>query len=241
MESQKNKNNNKNNNNNKWQHSNLDEKDPEESGFHRYAPMAGAVALVLVLGGAGAALISKMAGKGEPSKPFVQQISIVMPPPPPPPPPKLEEPEPEEQLELETPELEPVVDDSSDAPPGEDLGLDADGVAGSDAFGLKAKKGGRGLLGSGDAFAWYAGILQRDLQKLLSNDDAIRGLGEYTVVVSVSLTPDGYVQESQLLSGSNNPKLDDALRRALSSGVRLSREPPEDLPQPIRLRISSRS
>jgi protein TonB len=104
-----------------------------------------------------------------------------------------------------------------------------------------AKKGGRGLLGDGDPNAWFAGILQRELQKLLSNDDSMRGLGDYSVVIKISLSKDGYIQESQLVSGSNNPKLDAALRAALSSGVRLSREPPADLPQPILLRIRSRS
>jgi periplasmic protein TonB len=226
-------------NNDKWRHFDVTEKDPDESPVRRWTPIAGAVVLVLVIGGAGAALISKMAGTGAPAQPTIQQISIVLPPPPPPPPPKMEEPEPEiEELEIEEPE--PVADDSSEAPPGEELGLDADGVAGSDGFGLKARKGGRGLLG-GDPFAWYAGVLQRDLQALLSNDDSIRGLGDYAVVVSISLSDDGYIGETQLLSGSNNPELDAALRRALSNGLRLSRQPPDDLPQPIRLRISSRS
>ena len=222
-----------------WRHFDVQERDPEESRLRRWMPMAGAGLVVLVLGGAGAALIKKMSGSGAPPEPLVQQISIVLPPPPPPPP-KMEEPEPEE-VELETPEQEPVADDASEELPGEELGLDADGVAGSDAFGLKARKGGRGLLGGGDRYAWYAGVLQRELQSLLSNDDEIRGLGDYAVIVSISLTPDGYVDETRLLSGSNNPKLDEALRKALSSGVRFSQEPPQDLPQPIRLRISSRS
>lgn len=222
-----------------WKHFDVTEKDPEETGFHKWLPVGGAVAMVLILGGAGAALIKKMSGTGAPTQPLVQQISIVLPPPPPPPP-KMEEPEPEE-VEIETPEPEPVADDTSNQAPGEELGLDAEGVAGGDAFGLRARKGGRSLLGGGDPFAWYAGVLQRDLQAVLSNDDAVRALGDYAVVVSISLSPDGYVEETELLSGSNNPKLDEALQRALTGGVRLSREPPEDLPQPIRLRITSRS
>jgi protein TonB len=225
--------------NQSWHHFDVQEKDPDESPLRKWLPIAGAVVMVLVLGGAGAALIRKMSGSGPPPQPLVQQISIVVPPPPPPPPPKMEEPEPE-QVEIEEPEPEPLAEDSGEEAPGEELGLDADGVAGADGFGLRAKKGGRGLLG-GDPFAWYAGVLQRDLQAVLSNDDAVRELGEYAVIVSISLTPDGYIEDSRLLSGSNNPELDAALRRALSAGVRLSRQPPDDLPQPIRLRISSRS
>lgn len=222
-----------------WQHFDVQEKDPDESKLKRWLPLGGAAVLVLVLSGVSVALIRNMSGTSAPQQPLVQQISIVMPPPPPPPP-EIQEPEPVEELEIEEPEPEPLVDDSNAEAPGEELGLDADGVAGGDAFGLRARKGGRGLLG-GDQNAWYAGILQRELQRALSNDESIRGMGDYTVIVSISLNENGVVEESQLLSGSNNPRLDAALRAALSSGVQLSREPPADLPQPIRLRISSRS
>lgn len=222
-----------------WKHFDIQERDPDESKMKRWLPLGGAAILVLVLSGVSVALIRNMSGTAAPQQPLVQQISIVMPPPPPPPP-EIQEPEPVEELEIEEPEPEPLVDDTNAEAPGEELGLDADGVAGGDAFGLRAKKGGRGLLG-GDQNAWYAGILQRELQKLLSNDESIRGLGDYSVIVSISLDENGIVEESRLLSGSNNPQLDAALRAALSSGVRLSREPPADLPQPIRLRISSRS
>lgn len=226
--------------NQNWKHFDVQERDPEETGMHRWLPAAGAAVLVAVLGGAGAWLFHEMSGTSAPPKVMVQQVSVVLPPPPPPPPPQLEDPEPEIE-EVEVPEPEPIAEDTSADAPGEDLGLDTDGVAGSDAFGLKAKKGGRGLLGGGDRFAWYAGVLQRDLQAVLSGNEAIRGLGDYAVVVSISLTEEGYVEDSELLSSSNNPQLDAALRQALSAGVRMSREPPDDLPQPIRLRITSRS
>jgi len=225
--------------NRNWQRFDVDEKDPDESRLRKWLPIAGAAALVMALSGAAVALIGMMSGTAAPHQPLVQQISIVLPPPPPPLP-KIEQPEPEE-VEIDEPDPEPMADDSSETAPGDELGLDADGVAGGDAFGLLAKKGGRGLLGDGDPYAWYAGVLQRDLQSALSDDDTIRSLGEYAVIVSIRLSPDGVIQDSRLLSGSNNPRLDAALRQALSAGVRISREPPEDLPQPIRLRISSRS
>lgn len=222
----------------KFRHFDVEERDPEEPRSRRWLPLAGAVGLVLVLGGLAVFLVRMMSGTSAPTQPRVQQISVVLPPPPPPPPPKMEEPEPE-PVEIDEPEPEPLADDSAEAP-GEELGLDAEGVAGGDQFGLRAKKGGRSLLGGGDAHAWYAGILQRDLQALLSNDDKVRSLGDYAVIVSIRLNGDGYIEDSRLESGSNNPELDLALRNALSARVRISREPPDDLPQPIRLRISSR-
>jgi len=230
-------------NNDKWQHFDVTEEDPGASRYRKWAPIGGAVVLVLVLGGAGAALISAMSGTSAPAQPRVQQISIVQPPPPPPPP-EMPEPEPEmEELDLDEPEPEPIADDVADFEEmlGDELGLDADGVAGADAFGLKAKKGGRGLLGGGDPHAWYAGVLQRDLQAALADDEVVRGAGEYSVIVSIYLSQDGYIQGSELLSSSNNPEVDAALRSALATGVQISRQPPEDLPQPIRLRITSRT
>ena len=64
-----------------------------------------------------------------------------------------------------------------DAPPGDELGLDAEGGAGSDGFGLRAKKGGRGLIGGGDRNRWYEGQVQRDLflseEQLAQSDSTV--------------------------------------------------------------------
>ncbi len=199
----------------------------------------GAIVLLLPIGVWG--LVSTLSGTAAPQEPLIQRISIVQPPPPPPPP-KVEQPEPEiEEIELEEPEPEQMADDvaESDESMGEELGLDADGVAGSDGFGLKANRGGRGLIGA-DPNAWYAGIITRDLQSFLSDQDTVR-VGEYSVVVSIWLNDDGLIQDSELLSGTNDPVLDAALRDALSTGVQISRQPPEGLPQPVRLRITSRT
>jgi protein TonB len=228
-----------------WKHFDIEEADPEESRLRRLLPYAGAGLMVLVLGGAGVLAVSKMGGTSAPQPPPVQQISLVVPPPPPPPPPRLEEPEPQlEELELDTPEpdLNPMADDSAGEPGGDELGLDADGVAGSDAFGLAARRGGRSLLGGGgDRHAWYAGVVQRDLQTALANNAEVRRLGDYAVTVSIWLGEDGTVRRTELVNGTSDPRIDATLSGALAAGMRLSREPPDDLPQPIRLRITSRS
>lgn len=207
----------------------------------KWLPLAAGLALVALVGGTGYALISAVGGTAAPPRTTIQQITIMTPPPPPPPPPEIEPPpEPEmEEVKLPDPEPEPVAEATSDEPPpGDQLGLDADGAAGSDGFGLAARKGGRGLLG-GDPHAWYAGVLQRDLQQALARDDAIRK-GNYSIEVHIRVAADGTVAESRLVGSTDNPELDAALRRVLADGVRISRIPPDDLPQPIRLRISSR-
>jgi periplasmic protein TonB len=215
----------------------------KQSNWKRYGPVAGGLGAIVLVGSAVYAFIASTGGVQAPQQPDVQQISLVMPPPPPPPPPELEPPpEPEmEEVEVPEPEPEPVEQAESDEPPpGEDLGLDADGVAGSDAFGLKARKGGRGLIGGGDINKWYASLVQRDLQSALAAEDEVRR-GRYTVVLKIWLAADGRIEDSELVQGSGDPDIDQALTATLSGGVRISRAPPEDLPQPIRLRISSRT
>ncbi|MEQ8663662.1 MAG: TonB-dependent receptor, partial [Gammaproteobacteria bacterium] len=150
-----------------------DQMDDEDSLWRRHGPLAGGLLAVLAIGLGLYVFFGKVGGGQPPKPPEVQQISIVQPPPPPPPPPQVEEPPPPEMEEVEVPEPEPepIADDApADEPlPGDDLGLDADGVAGADGFGLKARKGGRALIGGGDRNKWYAGVIQTDLQALLAD------------------------------------------------------------------------
>jgi hypothetical protein len=215
--------------------------DEDEPKLKKWLPIAGGAAIVLFLSGGVFGLISLMSGTAPPQQPLIQQISIVQPPPPPPPPKTEEPPEPEMQdVNIEEPEPESLAEqDNLDDLLDDALGLDAEGTAGGDAFGLQGKKGGRGLVGS-DPNAWYAGVLQRDIQAALSGDDAVRK-GNYSVIVRIWLDDEGFIEDSELLGSTNDAALDDALKRVLSSRLRISQAPPGDLPQPIRLRISSRS
>ena len=223
---------------------NRNQDDEDESFLRRFGPLLGGLVVVSVAMGGIYFFFSAMGGTQAPRPPDIQQISLVQPPPPPPPPPEMEEPPPPEmeEVEIDEPEPEPLADDSAaDEPlPGDDLGLDAEGVAGSDGFGLKAKKGGRSLIGGGDRNKWYAGVIQTDLQALLAEIDEIRQ-GRYAVVVRIWIAEDGQVEDVELVCSTGNQDVDQAIRETLAGGLRLSRSPPEDLPQPIRVRITSRS
>lgn len=212
-----------------------------ESASHRYGPVLGAVAVLALLGGIAWFVLGGMHGAKAPEAPKVQEISLVQPPPPPPPPPKMEEPPPPEQvIEEPKPEPEPVADEApaDEAMPGDELGLDADGTAGSDGFGLRGKKGGRGLIGGGDRNRWYAGVLQRELQSLLSSNADARG-EKYAVVVKIWMAGDGRVERFELLDSTGNDDSDAALRKTLTR-LHMKDSPPEDMPQPVKLRIVSR-
>jgi len=175
---------------------------------------------------------------GTPQK-VIQEIHLIRPPPPPPdlPPP----PPPEEKVDIKEPEQRPEPTPSNEPPPGEQLGLDADGSAGGDAFGLLANRGGRDLLaaGGGSAYVWYAGLLKDQvLEQLNTEKQAHRG--QYAVVVRVWVRSDGTIDRVSIVEGSGNRDRDSAIESALSRIKRLAQAPPADMPEPINLRIVSR-
>lgn len=214
---------------------------PKQLPLRAYAPVAGiAVAVLLVVGGLAWFVVQGMGEPAAPAKKTVQQITVIKPPPPPdtPPPPP---PPPEEEVEIDEPEPTPEVAEAEQPPIGEQLGLDADGSAGGDAFGLLARRGGRDLLAGGGegGFGWYSNVLKGDLIGRLSEIRDIRK-DRYSVSVRLWLAPDGRVERYSLVGSTGKPDLDRDLQAALASLDRVSERPPEGLPQPVRLRIVSR-
>jgi protein TonB len=172
----------------------------------------------------------------------IQPITLLAPPPPPPPPPpKVEPPPPEpemEKIEQEQPDPEPLPDVPDQQPAG-DTGLDAEGTAGSDAFGMVGRKGGKGLLGGGNPNAWYAGTIKASLIDILSEHDELRKKS-YTAIVKIWLNPDGTVSRFDLAKGSNDPDIDKLLERLLAKFKKAGEAPPPGMEQPIKFKISSR-
>jgi len=206
----------------------------------RFLPViVGALAVTTI--GAGAIALMRSFLQSTPGQPkqLVQQIQLIRPPPPPPdlPPPP---PPPEEKLDIPDPRDKPDPTPSNEPPPGEQLGLDVEGSAGGDEFGLAARKGGRDLLASGgNAYTWYAGLLKEEILGQLSSEKRARS-GEYTVVVRVWVRNDGTVDRVRVAQSSGNRERDQAIEAALSRITRLSQAPPADMPEPISLRIVSR-
>jgi protein TonB len=173
-----------------------------------------------------------------PPKKLVQEVKIIRPPPPeelPPPPP----PPPEEKVDIDEPQPEPDPVASNDPPPG-DLGLDADGTAGGDSFGLLGRKGGRDLLGTnGSAYAWYANLMKSAILEKLQNVKAARS-GAYSVSVKAWTRADGTIERIRLAQSTGDRERDRAIEAELATIGRLPQAPPEGLPQPMSLRLVSR-
>jgi protein TonB len=200
---------------------------------------AGVLALMALIG---FALRELVGDSGPPKKHVVHNIALLRPPPPPPPKPKERPPEPEikkEEVKVEQPK--PDAPEQAEAPPGEQLGVDAEGGAGSDGFGLVGNKGGRDLLSpsSRAAFALYTRHLQRVMQDELAKHRKLKSV-DYRVVVRLWLTDSGAVRRVELAGSSGRGEVDAALREAIAEMAELREPPPQNMPQPLTLRITNR-
>jgi TonB family protein len=151
----------------------------------------------------------------------------------------------EEKIPEPEPDKEPdKAPEEAEEPPGEQLGVDAEGGAGSDAFGLAARKGRRSILGGtpGSAIIWYGGQIKKGLEQQLQSllTDSARQQA-YSVVVDIWVGADGRVSRAELASGSGKPEVDAAIRSALPKlNLSLQKPPPENMPQPVKVRVTSR-
>jgi protein TonB len=218
--------------------------------LYRPRVMVGFAVCLLI---AGSILILKnFIQKPPQTKRTIQQITVFQPPPPPPPPPPEQKPpEPEikeEKIEKAEPEPEKEPEqapENAEEPQGDQLGVDGEGSAGSDAFGLAGRKGGRSLLGgsAGSAIQWYGGQVRRGLEEELHGllEDTHARKNNYSVVLNIWIGPDGQLSRAELASGSGKQEVDQALRLALPRmKIRLQKAPPENMPQPIKIRLNSR-
>lgn len=208
---------------------------------YRWLPLL-ALGLVVLLAGGGLFWLIKSFIDSTPVAPkkVVQEIHVIRPPPPPetPPPPP---PPPEEKVDVNEPEPEPEPTPSNDPPPSEQLGLDTEGTGAGDSFGLVGNKGGRDLLASsGSAFTWYGGLIKSEILNRLEDDKRLRA-ASYSVLVRVWVKSDGTVEQVRVGQSSGDKDRDRMIEEALRSLHRLSQAPPADMPQPISLRIVSRT
>ncbi len=211
---------------------------PRRPAIVRLLPLAvGAAVVALVVLGL-IWLIGSLERPEEPKRQTVQTVQLVRPPPPPPEPPP--PPPPEEKVEEPLPQDTPEEAPPEEAAPAEQLGLDAEGVAGSDGFGLAARRGGQGLGLGGAAFAWYTAMLKDSILDVLTADERLRR-GSYQLTVRVWLTNSGEIERIKLASTSGDRALDAAIEQALEKIGRVREPPPIEMPQPVTLRIVSRS
>lgn len=205
---------------------------PDKFIFLRPQYLLAVVLILLLTGGVYGIMRTVLSAPPPKMRQVVQQISLL---PPPPPPPVEQPPQPEVKDEAPMPDPTPVT--KNDAPPPGNLGLDADGSAGSDGFQLQARRGGRDLLDAGGPFGWFSNRIQESIYKALSANKTIRGVN-YDVNLNLWLNHDGSIKRVELVDSTGNPTLDRSLKLAVIEVGSIGDELPQDMPQPVRLKIS---
>lgn len=209
---------------------------------------------------AGGLLYLLSTDKGGGKKVFVAKVDLVRPnlPDKLPPPPKELPPEPEKQKEeIVAPSAEPqearnMKGDDKPAASGP-LGVEGEGGAGSDSFGLVGRgKGGRDIttVGTGPGTIGgerdMAGVMRRHarynklvedemnkaVKQALSENGGIPK-GKLEAVVQIGMDEGGVVGEYRIIKLSGNKAVDEAVKKYLEY-ARISEPPPKDIPRGVK-------
>ena len=221
--------------------SGLAEDEMERGAGKRWVRMIAGLLLTL-LAVAVVAYFLKGLGESRPvSKKQVTKITVLpdTPPPPPPPPPK-EQPRESREAKLEQPKPVELPQEAQqlkmEGPAGAGASPFAAGTVSRDYIGGPIGGGGGG---TGMQFAFFSNALQRHIQDELARNRKIK-LGDYRVTVNIWLAADGAVRRAELAGSTGSPETDRALRTALAELGPMRTSVPDNLPQPIKLRITNR-
>lgn len=207
----------------------------------RIAILAG---LLLILYGIGVGLVDLFSSHA-PQKKRVANIRILpdVPPPPPPPPPREQPKEQPREIKVEPPKPQ-------EAPPVPAEALKMEGAAGDGASPFAAGtvsndyKGGDvgARIGGRDSayqFAFYTDQIKTLIEETLAKDKQLAN-GQYRVVIRIWLRPDGSPEKIELGGSSGDPATDELIKAALATMPSLPSRLPEDMPQPVKLRITAK-
>ena len=206
--------------------------------------------LLLICGlfaGAWSLLNILLDSKSSPKKPVTTVKLLPDTPPPPPPPPKeppKEQPKQEQPKEIKEPPKQ-------EAPPEPSEVLKMEGAAGDGPSPFSAgtvtneyKGGDVGTKIGGKkgmaAFAWFTGQIKSRIEAALAAEKELAS-AQYRMVVHVWFAKDGRVERADLQGSSGDTQTDELIRKAISAMPAMAEAPPEDMPQPVKLRITSKN
>jgi periplasmic protein TonB len=208
--------------------------------------------VIVVLVGLGVMMVKMVLTEDKVRHKAVHTITLLKPPPPT----KVEKP-PEQEVKQEKPKENQMVEqqdvpdsksDKNEPPPGDQLGLDAEGGAGGDAFGLVGRKGGRALVGSDpnggpqsllQRYAGYNRSIQDEIHKVFARGNIPSG--DLQTIVVLQLDDNGNLVKYRIYRSSGSEQMDSAVSRALGLIKRFNEPPPEGMPRVLRVEISSRA
>lgn len=171
-----------------------------------------------------------------PQKKLVQQVTLITPPPPPPPPPEQEKPPEVKEQEIPQEEMKEMPqDDTPQQSPGDQLGVDAEGGAGGDSFGLVGRPGGHGLLGGGGGYEQY---VRQEINQFVLENPRLKHM-QYVAKVTLEISASGEFERYDVELVSGDKEAADILRRILADKRRLGKPRPLEAASLVKLRIKS--
>lgn len=225
------------------------------------------IAVMVCLAGGGMYVVKAVLSDDSPQKKSsFTNITLMKPPPPPEVKEKPPEPEQVKQTEKKEEIFTPGPQDMANqdnspgekdnTPAGDTLGVDAEGTAGSDAFGLVAKKGGRSILSGGGGggggmgklsllskFSGYTYVVESEIKKkVIKSLDEEGGIprGKLQAIVRVSVDGKGSIVECKIIGSSGNNRMDEAIIRAVAD-LKISKTPPEGMPRKMDIKLTYQS
>lgn len=174
----------------------------------------------------------------------VTQITLVAPPPPPPKPEERppDPPKMKDEIKLDQPKPEDEPRPAPEQPPAGPLGLDAQGSGPGDGFGLAGRPGGRDIIagsgGGGLGLTMFGNSTARFVAQELARNPRLKAVS-YKIEIRVWLGKDGRFEREEIIQGTGDHELDALIRSGLSQLSALQQPIPQNLPQPLRIRVTS--
>jgi periplasmic protein TonB len=232
----------------------------QSTGARRWlAPLLWMVGLVILMW-ALYSLYHLVMGAKSAGKPTLKQITMVKIQTPPPPPPKPPEKPPEpplklkEEVKLEQPKAAepPKQAQAQPEPAAAKLGVDAAASGDGDGFGLASNPGGKdyagpAIGGSGTAsgavaavtraqYTFYRDVMIRHLSEVLSKVSDLREQ-DALIPLAVWLDKNGRIEKVEILDSALSAERIQLVRATLLAGPTVRQIPPDNMPQPLRLKV----
>lgn len=204
----------------------------------------GAVAIVVLV----AIVWNLLSGTASTKREVAATPMLMLPPPPPPPPEpeKLPEPQPD-KVKPEVEDIKPSAVDKpqDDAPsPSKDssdpVTINGDAQAGNDAFGVRAGSGGGSSGVGGLGGSSYSRYVSSILQQALARDPRTRQLVFDDIRLNVWLAADGKTARAELIQGTGNATIDQAVLAMVRDLDRIDERPPASMHFPMRVSMKGR-
>jgi len=193
-------------------------------------------------------------GKKETPKKAPKITLLTPPPPPPPPPPKFEK-KPDPPKEQKEMKVEQPVPKQEAAPPAPELKMDGPAGNGPSAFAAgkitsddlsklgAGKPGGTAVVaadktGMFNPYTNFVNLAKGELQRYLNKNAGLRRQ-RYVVELHLWVGPTGAVSRFEMVGSSGDRDIDEVINQAMAAAPGFTQALPANMPQPIRLRVST--